>query len=316
MGRIVANMIQNDGQSFSNTKTALQVHGLDWTVTKRPLFARIPNPGDEEHGVFKRADNLYGIVRDDTKTTLGVASGRYTVAQNEEGFGPLDVLAHENQIQLIGAGSMDGGAKVWLQAAVPPVRIGGERIDYSVIAMLSHDGKGSVNYFDMPVRFFCTNQLRAIRRNAQDVKITIRHTASVTDRVKEAHEIIRRVYFNQQSFIRTAEDLLSQTFTRQEFEALALQLVPKPPENDPTTTRRSITMWEDRFQTLMRDAYGAADLNDIRYTKWGAVNAVADFEQHFVRVKGSPEQREETLLKRAFDDGPLAQRAFALITDH
>jgi phage/plasmid-like protein (TIGR03299 family) len=316
MGRIVSNRIQDKGHSYSSTREALDANGLAWTVTKRPLFARIPNPGDEEHGIFKRADNLYGIVRDDNKATLGVASSRYQVVQTVEAFGPLDVLAAEGQVRILGTGDFEGGAKVWMQAAVPPVRIGGERVDYSVIAMLAHDGKGSVNYFDMAVRFFCTNQLRAIRRDAKDVKITIRHTASATDRVKEAHEIIRRVYFNQQVFVKTAEELLAQTFTRAEFEALALRLVTPPDPSDPTTTTRSVNMWRERFDTLMQDAYGAPDLNDIRFTKWGAINAVADFEQHHVRVKGTNEQRAETLLKRAFDDGPLAQRAFALITDH
>lgn len=320
MGRIVSNTIKHaQGVSYANVPEALAANGLDWTVEKRPLFARIPTgkgPDGKETGIFKRADNLFGIVRSDNNHTLGTATARYTCGTNADGFDPLEVLAKDGRIKIVGAGALDGGARVWMQAQTPErVSIGGEPIDYYVMGLFSHDGSASNKYFDLAIRFFCTNQLRAISRDTRDVNITMRHTASLPDRVREAKRLIERVYLNQAQFVATAESLLAQTFSRAEMETLVKTLVPAPSLSDPTTTTRQINGWNEKFSTIMRDAYGAPDLNDIRYTKWGAMNAIADFEQHFVRTKGTTAEREETMFTRAIETGPLATRAFALLTN-
>ena len=318
MGRIVPNALGKNGESYASTAEALTQNGLAWNVVKRPLFARIPTGVDESGkatGIFKRADNLFGIVREDTNATLGAVSARYECGPNLEAFGILDVLAQDGQVTLKGAGEFDGGARVWVQAATTkPFTIGGERIDHYVLAMLAHDGKGSVRYWNMAMRFFCLNQLRAINSGANEVNESYRHNSLLSQRIREARELIRKVFASQEQFKVTAESLLAATFSRAEMERLVQTILPAPDSSNPLTTDRMIRAYEARFETIMREAYGAPDLNDVRYTKWGALNAVADYEQHYVRVKGTAEQREQTLLKRTFDDGPLARAAFGLLT--
>ena len=322
MGRLLPNVFGKTEASFPSVAEALKASGLDFTVTKHPLFARIPlhesvrNEGGGEHGVFKRADNLWGVVRDDTRTTLGVASARYEIIQNREGFGPLDALARNGRVVLSCAAALDGGARIYVQAKTEkPVRVGGDMIDYYVVGRLTHDGSGSVGYFDTPVRLACTNQLRSIIRGAgtRGVCFTVRHTASAGDKIRQAQELLRRVYRNQAAFVRTAEQLLGASFSRREMENLVRTLVPPPDESDPQTTTRMKRSWDERFAAIMRDAYEARDLDDVRYTKWGALNAIADFEQHLVPVKGDRDARADTLARRAFEQGPLALKAAELL---
>jgi phage/plasmid-like protein (TIGR03299 family) len=289
--------------------------GLDYTFAKAPLFARFvtgEKPDGSPSGIFKRADNLFAVVREDTRATMGAVTGRYTIVQPREAFGALDALAREGAVTLSHISAVDGGAKMFVQANTGTVSIGGEPVQQYVLGIASFDGTGSVQYVSGASRLFCTNQLRGIMREAYFREL-VRHTLSAHARIEDVRAMLTRVYATQKAFVATAETLLAQTFTRAEMEALALQLIPRPDPSDPTTTTREMRGWETRFERLMRDAYGAADLADIRYTTWGALNAVADYEQHLVPVKGDDEARESTLLRRAYEPGALVTRAADLI---
>jgi phage/plasmid-like protein (TIGR03299 family) len=315
MGRLI-NSTLVDKTSYPSVREACKGAGLDWAVETRPLYARIPNPNGDG-GTMKRADNLYGVVRSDNHATLGAVTGSYTCITNEEGFAPLDELVSEGGLVLGSGGQMKGGKTVFLQAYSPkPLVVGGEQIGTSIIAIMRHDGGGSLNYFPSFVRFFCTNQLRALyaAKAAVDQVWTkpIRHMASATERIAAARKAIAALARAEQDFKATAETLLDRTFTASEMEALARRLLPEP--TDATTTTREANAWEARFQALMVDAYRASDLNDIRHTAWGALNAVADYEQHLVRVKGSPEAQDETLLKRSIEEGSLTATAVRILT--
>ena len=318
MGRILTNLIPSkDGTPFASTADALKASGLDWSVVKRPLYARIPNADDPAHGTMKRADSLYGIVRTDNHRTLGAASARYECITNAQAFAPCDMLAKAGDLSVLTATELDGGKFVALHLRAPQsLYVAGEEIVPYILAFTRHDGGGTTTIANAPERFFCTNQLRAIIAAARNaLLIRIRHTASAHMRLEEARATIAALLKEQQTFVRTAEELLAQTFTRAEFEALALSLFPKPDEADPTTTRREMTNWEQRFHAIMHEAYGAADLNDIRYTKWGAINAIADYEQHLVRVRGDERTQNETLFRRAYLNGSLTENAYHLLAN-
>ena len=71
--------------------------------------------------------------------------------------------------------------------------------------------------------------------------------------------------------------------------------------------------WTEKFETITR-AYGARDLDNVRETAWGALNAVADYEQHMLRTKGTETEKLETLFRRSFLAPTLARDAYALLT--
>ena len=320
MGRIVSNLILGDGTNYVNAAHALQANDLNWEVVKRSLYARIPHTWDKNGkaltGTFKKADNLYGILRADTLHTLGAVSRQYNVIQNAEGFAPLDTLVDEGGLQIIGAGSMDKGAQVWMQAqASNPLMIGGEAIATSIIAMMRHDGTGSLRFLPSFVRFFCTNQLRGLLNAARKTKaewaVPIRHASNSKQRIEAARASLKLLVEAQVAFKRTAESLLATPFTATEMRKLAETLIPKP--EGPDATSRAMTMWDQRMTAMMKDAYYARDLDAIRPTAWGALNAVADFEQHHTRVTGDDQKRLERLFIRSFQDGPMVRQAVAAL---
>ena len=68
---------------------------------------------------------------------------------------------------------------------------------------------------------------------------------------------------------------------------MAMQLVPPPDKDNPKYTPRQTHNWEARFIDVMK-AYDARDLENMVGTKLQAYNAVADYEQHVMRTKGTP----------------------------
>ena len=298
---------------YASIDDALVANHLDWTVTKRPLFARIPHEQDPAHGVMKRADNLFGIVRSDTNATLGAATGRYETISNHEAFAPLGECASKEGIKIVGAREIDGGKLVAIQALpADPLYIAGDEIRPYMLFTTKHDGTGRMRGFSAPERFACLNQLRRLIFG-EGVEIAISHTRSAKDRLEDARRLIRAAFNGQEQFVRTAEDLLAQTFTRVEFENLANMLLPKPDESSPTTTQRMLTNWESRFEALMQQAYMADDLNDVRYTAWGAVNAVADYEQHLQPIRAGIGELDTALFKRAMFNGDMTAQALAIL---
>lgn len=311
-----AAVAQRELKTYANMSEALAATGLDWEVKKRPLFARIPTGVNEttgeSTGIMKRSDNLYAITRTDTNATLGVATARYHTASNAEVFAPLGEVASENGIRIATTHEIDGGKLVAVQALPEKkMTIAGEEVRPYMLFVARHDGKGGISGFSAPERLACLNQLR--RLIFDEIVIGFRHTASVQQKLEDARKLVRAAFNQQEQFIRTAEELLASTWSRQEFEDLAFKLLPKPDASDPTITTRMVNNWDRRFTALMEQAYNAPDLNDIRYTPWGAVNAIADFEQHLLPIRGEGQELQENLFKRAMFNGDLTSQAMKIL---
>jgi phage/plasmid-like protein (TIGR03299 family) len=304
---------------------AIKLAGLDWTVEKHPIFARIPDEAKTKaanngkpHGSFKRVDSLYATVRMDTNMPLGVVGAKYHPIQNASQFELLDSLVSEGSAQYETAGSLGGGETVWmLLVATEGVRsIAGDAIRPYYLATSSHDGTGRLRVRNVATRVVCANTLAAAMGENVAREFAVSHTANAKDRMRQAASLLGLMQKSNQEFVRTAEDLLAVTFTKAEFEGLVATLIPKPDDSQPEVSTRMVRSWETKFEDVVKSAYFATDLNDIRYTKWGALNAIADFEQHHLRVKGTEQDRMETLFRRSFASGTssLTGKAFAILT--
>lgn len=314
--------LSSNGVTFPNVETALSHFKLGWGVEKHPLFTRIPSVDDPAHGIFKRADNLFGVVRSDTKATLGAVSGDYQTVDQVTALRPLDSLFAAGEFRIKRAGERFGGAQVWLEAAGPSITVAHHTVETGITVSFRHDGGGAVWYRGYFRRRSCFNELRAILGvllkasgadggGAGNVSLGFRHCAGAILEIANVPQHLERIGETRHAFVKTAETLLSQSFTRAEMEALVGELFPRP---DATSTTRERRSWDDRFESIVEHAWGANDLADQRFTRWGALNAIADYEQHLVRVTGTPAQREERLMGRVIDDGTLLRKATAMLT--
>lgn len=301
-------------QGVLTSRDAIAAAGLGWGVVKHPIFARIPDAPGSEHGRFKRVDSMFATVRDDTNRPLGVVGPQYVPITNESLFSCLDDLraASGGVATYETAGALGDGERVWmLMVAGEDIRIAGDDIRPYILCSASHDGSSAVRIRPCTTRVVCANTLALAMGEKVAREVAIRHTASAEARMREAARALGIIAESHRVFAVTADSLLRATFTRSEMEALCVQLLGTPGAD---ASKREKTNHETRFEALMQTAWGATDLNDIRFTRWGALNAVADFEQHGIRSKGDDKARLETAFTRATTTGPMTARAFQLLT--
>lgn len=297
---------------------AIKLAGLDWTVEKHPIFARIPRePGQQLDGAgtgkMKRVDSLFATVRSDNEHPLGVVGARYVPIQNSDGFAVLDSLANDGAAKFDTAGSLGLGETVWMLMTADDLVIAGDAIKGYFLATMAHDGSGRLRIRNVSTRVVCANTLAAAMSEKVAHEIAISHTSSAKDRMKDAARILGLVNETSLAFVSEADQLLAQPYSRAKFEQLVGRIMPPPDPNDPTTTDRMAKSWTERFEGVVK-CYGARDLDNVRGTAWGAFNAIADFEQHDQKARGTETERMETLFRRSFLQPTLSRAAFAQLT--
>lgn len=287
---------------------AIAAAGLDWHVSKVPMYARITT--NEGHGLWKHDPNTFAIVRDSDHKVLGAVGTKYQPIQNHDGFEVLDSLG--SNIQYETAGSIDGGSTVWILAKTPQdLKIAGDDVRPYFLATMNHDGTGRMRVRPAHTRVVCANTLRAALNENAGREFTCSHTAYASERLKQAAKLLGVMHDQNLVFESRAAELLANSFSTQDWENLCKQLLPKPEGDD--VTDRQLRSYEQRFHDL-RGSLNVPDLANIRGTAWGALNAVADYEQHAKRVKGDESKQLETLFKRSFmDSNTLTNRASELL---
>ncbi len=157
-------------------KEALVQSGLNWSVNKIPTYFEV-NQINKETGHFV-------TVREDGQI-LGNVGKKYTILQNNEAFEPFEVLL-DYGFKLETAGSIDEGKKVWILAKTPEnYLVGDDKIDDYVMLYNSHDGSSGNCMRDVKIRVVCQNTLNASLSNKATAEYKLRHTSSITQRVKE-----------------------------------------------------------------------------------------------------------------------------------
>ena len=149
--------------------------GLDYEVELAPMttIAGIPVPQ-------KRA-----VVRSDTKDVLGVVGGGYVPVQNSQAFDFLDAVVADGGLRFHTAGAIYGGAKVWVQCALPSRSfevVRGDRVDAYATFQNPHDGSGRAWCFPTTNRIVCGNTYRTASRD-RSAGLGIRHTSAHDDQV-------------------------------------------------------------------------------------------------------------------------------------
>lgn len=131
----------------------------------------------------------YALTNDKSGEVLNSVKEGYTVSQNDEivelvlrgmeGFGELSVSK---------AGSLNGGRKVFIQLGIEGMSVvGSERIKRYVTIVDSNDGSTGLSVGIGELVMSCQNQFFKFYKNGQS---KFRHTASLTQRIKELPQLI------------------------------------------------------------------------------------------------------------------------------
>ncbi len=242
-------------------------NGLAWDVTKESLYAKINRGTDKE--VREVMTDNYGTFRSDDGSHLGTVKDRYEIFQNKELAGTLVDACDGLDLEVKKGGTLQGGRKVFLQIVLPEAQVGNSGIKRYLTALNSHDGSSSIGFGTTNQVVFCSNTFHAAMKDVQG----IRHTASYSDRVKDAIESIKQAM--------TGESLLMDNFNRMsdikvEDDKFVIDLVSKvlnvkPDEKASTRKSNQVTQMAQDIRT---------DINQHGNNLWGLFNGITRFTNH------------------------------------
>lgn len=276
---------------------AEEAAGLGWTVSEEPLetlYSYMPVPG-------KKA-----IIRDDTKTVLGVVGSEYKPVQNREAFAFLDGLAGDGQIEYHTAGALGDGEKTWMLAKLPGVaRIGrsNDTVEKYLLLSNAHDGSQALRVLWTPVRVVCANTLSlATAKNRNGVWIS--HTGDLDSKIEQARNILGMASKFYDDLEVLMGRLAAHRPTEGQLDAYFRNLYPDPE----TEIDRERRLFEEQMKAASR-GWGAVRGTDdgprgnnnfkvrdelfrlveegignddpaIKGSSWAALNAVTEFVDH------------------------------------
>lgn len=286
---------------------AITLAGLDYEVGKMPNFAHFPD------GRILQHEDSFFTFRTDTNEILGShVGGRYEVVQNSRAFSYMEDIVGNKQALVQTAGALGKGERAWMLLGLPDIlTIGDDEVLPYFIMLNSHDGSGAIRIYTTATRVVCQNTLNMSLRGVKR-EFKIKHTVNVDGKVEEAKQYFGFVRKYYEHFQKQANTLLSESFSKMQYEGLCRELLPKPKDE---VTSRVMNTWEEKFKSLV-GSINAPDLANVNSTKWGAFNAVADYSDHYNKgLHGSDDEKLQTLFTRSFENTDLKDKALEILIE-
>jgi phage/plasmid-like protein (TIGR03299 family) len=273
---------------------------LDYTVVKKPLKAIISG----RH--YADVPNAFATVRTDTNVVLGVVGSRYEPVQNRDAFNFFDPLVDRDEAIYHTAGVLNRGEKIWLLAKLPDyIRVGkkGDPIEKYILLYNSHDGSSHIRVKLTPVRVVCNNTLTTALQGS-DAEVRIKHTASATEKLQEAHQLLglTNQLYTQLDYIFNRMAL--RKISNQQLVDYVKTLVPDNPEAESNTRTENI---RNHIMFLHDDI---PEAKAHKGTLFGAVNAISEYTDHDSNQKDPSKQLRSIWFNGAGEQ--LKLRAFKL----
>lgn len=301
-------------ESPSTAEEALELAGQDWRVEKAPLQALVPN------GLVAQRVNVpnrFATYRTDTNAVLGVVGPDWTPVQNAASFDFLDEVVGGGELEYESVGVLEGGAKVFILARVPEhLEIGGlesERIKRYILVCNGHAGTLAFRVKLVHERVVCSNTL-SVALSERSESFYARHTSGVEFRAREARDVLRIAFREDERFTAMAEGLLTQDLPTEgnAFGSFLDRLVPYKPNTEPDS--RAARNVEEAREAIKALAAHGEDLAPVRGTAWAALQATVEYADWHTRVRGDGRDADERRFKRnVLKDDALKSRAVALL---
>lgn len=270
-----------------NSREALHLAGLDWTVDSRPVY-------DE---LIREIPGYKANVRSSDNKTLGIVTNRYKIVQNTEAFEFTDNLIG-GDVHYETAGSLNGGKRIWLLAKLPTHIILGDDVDPYLCFTNSHDGTGSIRACMTPVRVVCNNTLNLAFRTTKRQWST-KHVGDIEAKMAEARSVLQFADEYMEAMGFHAEKLAKTNVSLADLNAVLDEMFPTK-EDDSECKKRNAAKAKEEIMVC----YYAPDLENFRGTAWGAVNAISDFATHNQPRRNTENYRENNW-GRVIDGHPV-----------
>lgn len=260
----------------------LTSNGLDFEIIKTRLSAEI----DDKQVLSP----YYGLYNSKSGNIINSVKEGYAVTQNREivetvvrgmdGFGELSVQK---------AGSIHDGRKVFVQLAIDGFsKVGNDQIKRFVTIIDSNDGSTGLSVGIGDLTMSCQNQFYKFYASGQ---MKFRHTASVTEKVKQMPMLIREALRESMKQIELYNYLQSTPITRE----LANQMVNYLLGYDRTS---SLTDIPSRGEKAMETLYAHIEKETAQkgMNAWGLHSGVTSWTTHEKQAPKRDNGRIESIM--------------------
>ena len=180
----------------------LVANDLDFTIGKWPLKANNES-GDELITPY------YGLFNSKTGECINTAKEGYTVSQNSDVVEMVltGMQKFGSKLSVSKAGSINGGRRVYIQLAIEGVvKIGDDTMKQFVTVIDSNDGSTGLSVGIGDIQMHCNNQFFKFYKAGNS---RYRHTATITQKIKEIPMLIETALSENLRQVRTYERFLS-----------------------------------------------------------------------------------------------------------
>ena len=260
----------------------LVANNLDFRIEKEQLLSSTGRPTP-----------FYGLFNDKTGECINSVKEGYTVSQNDEvvalvlegmqGFGELSVSK---------AGALNGGRKVFIQLGIEGMSlVGTERIKRYVTVIDSNDGSTGLSVGIGELVMSCQNQFFKFYKSGQS---KLRHTASLTQRIKEIPYLISKALEESLKLTETYKQFQSTPVTR----ALADEMVKYILGFDKNMSIKTDSELSTRSRNAMDSLYNhiEKETNQKGMNLFGLFSGVTSWTTHEKSAPRRENGREESIM--------------------
>ncbi len=274
----------------ATTAEALKASGLDWTVhTEQVRHTFYDPPYDpftvdpsEDVSMVERVEPLAAkvVVRDDTRTALGVVGPRWMPVQNVDAFRWFDRWVDTGKVEIETAGSLFGGRKVWILARIvsDPIVIGPEdEIRKYVLLAHGHDGELAIRVGTTLVRVVCNNTMSAAvsMGDSGGSLFRVTHTSGALARLDDAADQIEMIDARLSAAGEAYRELSRHGVTGGLQTIVDYASAVYGQTEDEIRKGRRLPLIEEKFTSGR-----GQDLKGARGTWFGLLNAITEIETH------------------------------------
>ncbi len=294
-------------ETAQTSEQAIVLGGLDFQVEKADVFTYI-------NGTAIEVPEKFATHRTDNGAVFGIVGSQYTPVQNRDAFNFFDSIVGAGEAIFETAGCLFDGRTIFITAKLPGhITVAkNDLIEQYLFLTSSHDGTGAVQAAFTPVRIVCNNTLNAALRNCSN-KISIRHTRSANDTLKEAHKIM-----GISNLLKAEMETVFQRMTKVKITDPQLldfiQRAMSPNKEVLSKLDAKDEVLSSRFKNTVDEVYAYAmssetqQMNSTRGTVFGAYNAITGYFQNVKTYKSDEDKMNSIMFgtgerrqQRAFD---------------
>jgi phage/plasmid-like protein (TIGR03299 family) len=253
---------------------ALELTNCNAMVEKRPLYTVDSVVGTDGHPVLIPVEDKVAIVRTADNKPVGTVGRRYEIVQTKDAFGFMDILVGNGQANIVRAGELAGGKKMFMVAQLDPTYIAGDEISDYIILTTGHELGIGVGVIYTKVRVTCQNALNVAIDEAYFYK-AIMHSSKTEERIREAAETIEFVAAYNHKFNGTMNQMLLESYSKAKYALMVNRLI-----EIPVDASKAVLSNREEARELAMQCWMVDDLNNVRETKYGAFQAIVDFCDH------------------------------------